>query len=95
MYLPTYYLCDKNAARLYNIVASLFCTGNINQLVLALQPYRKTLLQSGGLVPEFVNPKYKDSSRTTFKAPTRIECMMQDIGKSLPADAKKGFTLIN
>lgn len=26
---------------------------------------------------EFVNPKYKDASRREFKAPTRLECMMQ------------------
>ena len=32
-----------------------------------------------GLVPEFVNPKYADDSRTVFTTPTRLECMMQDL----------------
>ena len=30
---------------------------------------------------EFVNPKYKAGSRTEFKKPTRLECMMQDFPK--------------
>jgi UDP-sugar pyrophosphorylase len=28
-------------------------------------------------MPEFVNPKYTDASKSAFKAPTRLECMMQ------------------
>ena len=32
---------------------------------------------------EFVNPKYADSSKTTFKKPARLECMMQDYPKVL------------
>lgn len=32
---------------------------------------------STGLVPEFVNPKYSDDTRTAFNTPTRLECMMQ------------------
>ena len=28
-------------------------------------------------MPEFVNPKYADAERTTFKKATRLECMMQ------------------
>jgi len=28
-------------------------------------------------MPEFVNPKYTDGTRTKFKSPTRLECMMQ------------------
>lgn len=34
-----------------------------------------------GVVVEFVNPKYKPGSRTDFKKPTRLECMMQDFPK--------------
>ena len=34
-----------------------------------------------GVVVEFVNPKYKAGSRTEFKKPTRLECMMQDFPK--------------
>ena len=42
---------------------------------------------TAGAVPEFVNPKYADSSRTAFKSPTRLECMMQDLPWLLDADA--------
>lgn len=51
--------------------------GNINQLVLRLEPYVKQLQATRGLIAEFVNPKYKDDSRTAFKSATRLECMMQ------------------
>lgn len=32
---------------------------------------------------EFVNPKYKDATRSSFLAPVRLECMMQDYPKLL------------
>ena len=51
--------------------------GNINQLIFALPNYVETLKRTGGLVPEFVNPKYADATKTRFKKPTRLECMMQ------------------
>ena len=51
--------------------------GNINQLVLRLEPYVQQLRARRGLISEFVNPKYKDDSRTAFKSATRLECMMQ------------------
>ena len=66
--------------------------GNINQLVLAIPPYAAVLARTGGLVPEFVNPKYADATKTRFKKPTRLECMMQDHPKLLGATAKVGFT---
>lgn len=66
--------------------------GNINQLLFALPPYVDVLEQTKGLMPEFVNPKYQDASRTVFKKPTRLECMMQDYPKLLPAGAKVGFS---
>lgn len=66
--------------------------GNINQLVMSLPEYTATLKTTGGLVPEFVNPKYKDDTRTTFKKPTRLECMMQDLPRLLTGDAPVGFT---
>uniref|UniRef100_A0A7S4B5V2 Uncharacterized protein n=2 Tax=Chrysotila carterae TaxID=13221 RepID=A0A7S4B5V2_CHRCT len=43
-------------------------------------------------MPEFVNPKYVDASRSSFKSPTRLECMMQDLPWLLPADANVSFT---
>ncbi|TYG98423.1 hypothetical protein ES288_A10G116600v1 [Gossypium darwinii] len=66
--------------------------GNINQLILELDPYIKELTKTGGAVKEFVNPKYKDASKTSFKSSTRLECMMQDYPKTLPPSARVGFT---
>lgn len=66
--------------------------GNINQLVFALGPYVEVLKRTGGLVPEFVNPKYADASKTKFKKPTRLECMMQEHPKVLGPGARVGFT---
>ncbi|KAH8059256.1 hypothetical protein JL721_9352 [Aureococcus anophagefferens] len=45
-------------------------------------------------VPEFVNPKYADDTKTAFKKPTRLECMMQDYPKLLSSNAKVGFTVL-
>jgi UDP-sugar pyrophosphorylase len=41
--------------------------GNINQLIFALEPYLKVLEQTKGVLEEFVNPKYADEARSTFK----------------------------
>jgi UDP-sugar pyrophosphorylase len=57
--------------------------GNINQLLIRLEDYLKVLSRSHGVMNEFVNPKYSDDSRTTFKKPTRLECMMQDYSYGL------------
>ncbi|KAJ9457124.1 UDP-sugar pyrophosphorylase [Diplonema papillatum] len=54
--------------------------------------YHSVLEASGGVVPEFVNPKYTDATRCMFKSPTRLECKMQDIPKFFPATAAVGFT---
>ena len=71
--------------------------GNVNNLLVHLPSYEKVI--SGpdqGVVEEFVNPKYKDETRTTFKKPTRLECMMQDLpklmAKELGNSANVGFT---
>jgi UDP-sugar pyrophosphorylase len=71
--------------------------GNANNLVIELGAYLKTLQgEDQGVVIEFVNPKYKDDTRTVFKKATRLECMMQDIPKlfqkELRQHAKIGFT---
>ena len=68
--------------------------GSINQLLFELKPYEAKLRKSGGMMPEFVNPKYTDKTKTKFKSPTRLECMMQDYPKSLDASANVGFTTI-
>ena len=72
--------------------------GNANNIVIEMSAYAKTLRgEDQGVVLEFVNPKYKDETRTEFKKPTRLECMMQDIPKlfqkELGASANIGFTM--
>ncbi|PFH37452.1 UDP-sugar pyrophospharylase [Besnoitia besnoiti] len=66
--------------------------GNTNALVFAVEPYCSVLQRTGGTVPEFVNPKYKDSAKTSFKSPTRLECMMQDFPRLFSASDPVGFT---
>ena len=70
--------------------------GNINQLILAMDVYAQVLDETQGVMQEFVNPKYKDETRTAFKKPTRLECMMQDYAKVLAewegGKAEHGFT---
>jgi len=68
--------------------------GNINQLVFALGPYCAQLGATGGGVAEFVNPKYKDASKSSFKSSTRLECMMQDYAKTVPPSTRVGFTVV-
>lgn len=64
--------------------------GNINVLCMKLKNYSETLEESGGSIPEFVNPKFNPDN--TFKSPTRLECMMQDYPKLLGPKSKVGFT---
>ena len=74
--------------------------GNANNIVIGLDAYAKTLRgEDQGVVVEFVNPKYKDETRTEFKKATRLECMMQDIPKlfqkELGSDVNIGFTMFD
>ncbi len=39
--------------------------------------------------------RYADAARIAFKSATRLECMMQDYPKELPATASVGFTVVN
>lgn len=64
--------------------------GNSNVLFISMDSYIKTLDKTGGIMPEFVNPKYVDSTKTAFKSPTRLECMMQDIPLLFDSDSKVG-----
>ena len=66
--------------------------GNLNVLVFKLKPYLNVLQETKGLVPEFVNPKYADETRTKFKTPTRLECLMQDVPKLITHGEKVGYT---
>uniref|UniRef100_A0A7S3L767 UTP--glucose-1-phosphate uridylyltransferase n=1 Tax=Amphora coffeiformis TaxID=265554 RepID=A0A7S3L767_9STRA len=71
--------------------------GNINQLLFKLDDYCLALEKSRGLMPEFVNPKYKDEKKMVFKKPTRLECMMQDFPTVLDwkEALRVGFTSIS
>jgi len=66
--------------------------GNVNTLILQLEPYAAALQATGGSMPEFVNPKYANAEKTEFKKPTRLECMMQDLPKLLGPEVQVGFT---
>ena len=63
--------------------------------MLKASSYAAALERTQGIIAEFVNPKYKDESRSAFKSSTRLECMMQDFPHGLPADAAVGFTVVN
>ena len=66
--------------------------GNTNCFVLDAKKYADKLAATGGVVPEFVNPKFADESRTAFAKPARLESMMQDYPKL--CDGAVGFTSI-
>ena len=74
-----------------------FCDfpGNLNVLVFKLGPYLNIIEESKGLVPEFVNPKYVDDTRRKFKAPTRLETLMQDVPKLIKNNGTEGYTYFN
>ena len=69
--------------------------GNINLLVVRLEPYLRVLESSGGVIAEFVNPKFADASRTNFKKPARLETLMQDLPKSFVSGEKVGVTIFD
>jgi len=54
--------------------------------------YAHELKKTQGVISEFVNPKYKNSEKTVFQKPTRLECMMQDYPKALGSEAIVGYT---
>jgi len=69
--------------------------GNINVLVIRMASYVQILEKSQGIIAEFVNPKYADEARTTFKKPTRLETMMQDLPKLFGPDEKVGVSIFD
>ena len=69
--------------------------GNINLLVVRVAPYLKVLEASGGIVAEFVNPKFSDGTRTSFKKPARLETLMQDLPKNFTSGEKVGVTVFD
>ena len=66
--------------------------GSINQLIFDLAKWQQTVETTGGAIDEFINPKYTDGTRTAFKSPTRLECMMQDFVKTVGAGHVVGWT---
>jgi len=82
--------CDKNDPK---TGYSPF-PGNTNCFCISLSDYVSNLKRTNGIVPEFVNPKYQDETRTKFKKPTRLECMMQDYPMLLPKDAEVTFCVL-
>jgi UDP-sugar pyrophosphorylase len=66
--------------------------------VFSLKEYAAVLERTGGVMPEFVNPKYADPVlRAAFKKPTRLECMMQDFPVVLDEEesTRVGFTSVS
>ena len=53
---------------------------NNNRREIQLDIYLKALDKTKGLIPEFVNPKYADETKTKFKSPINI---MTKIKKSV------------
>merc|ERR1719373_835456 len=51
--------------------------GNTNSFIIDNEVYQVVMEKYKGAIPEFVNPKYTDDTKTKFKKPTRLECMMQ------------------
>lgn len=66
--------------------------GNINEFVLHMDSYLEVLALTAGHVDEFINPKFADEARTSFKSPTRLECMMQDFAKTVLPHHRVSFT---
>lgn len=65
--------------------------GNINVLCVVIDSYMETLKQTQGIIPEFINPKYVDETKTTFLSPSRLECMMQDLPKLMNQKMNVGY----
>jgi len=61
--------------------------------VFKIPEYCENLDKTGGVIPEFVNPKYANAEKTVFKSPTRLECMMQDYPKLLSSSGEVGYTM--
>ena len=68
--------------------------GNINVLLFHLPRYSECLDGSGGIVPEFINPKWADPAKTRFKSSSRLECMMQDFPRLCGPGDKVGVTQV-
>ncbi|MFA5431096.1 MAG: UTP--glucose-1-phosphate uridylyltransferase, partial [Candidatus Omnitrophota bacterium] len=63
--------------------------GNLNVFIVNNEVYERVLNDTKGVIGEFVNPKYADDTHTSFRSPTRLETMMQDLAKKMK---EVGFT---
>lgn len=61
--------------------------GNVNLIVISLKSYSDILKVTHGLVPEFINPKFKEDG-VTLKSPTRMETLISEYTYLLP-DCKR------
>lgn len=66
--------------------------GNTNCIAFSLPEYCETLVKTKGVIPEFVNPKYADATKTKFASTARLECLMQDFCQLLDSPDRVGFT---
>lgn len=68
---------------------------SINNLVMELESYSRVLWEHRGFIPEFINPKYTDSTRRNFSKPARIESLMQDIAYFFSPKDRVGVSLFD
>lgn len=66
--------------------------GNINILLFRIPEYSRCLERTGGVVPEFVNPKWGNAEKTKLKSTTRLESLMQDFPRLCEPEDKVGMT---
>lgn len=66
--------------------------GNTNCFVINAARYDETLTRTKGEIAEFINPKYADETKTSFKSSARLECLMQDYPKLLDSCEHVGYT---
>ncbi|KRX04897.1 hypothetical protein PPERSA_06531 [Pseudocohnilembus persalinus] len=52
--------------------------GNTNTILIKLNEYFEILEETQGIVPEFINPKFKDDQKLIFSSPARLETKMSD-----------------
>ena len=62
--------------------------GNTSNMLFSLEEYHYNLERTSGVVPEFVNPKYKDATKTEYTSATRLECMHTDYPKLIETTEK-------
>ncbi len=69
--------------------------GNTNALLVKLSTYNDLLNKQEGRVPEFINPKYTDQTRSAFKKPVRVESLMQDLARLYVDKNSVGVTIFD